>query len=550
MKKTAKRGQIVPPRRTFEIHRYWVFALVLVIVLCSAGIRLRLLQMPLERDEGEYAYAGQLILHGIPPYLEAYNMKLPGVYVSYALIMAVFGQTIAGIHIGLILVNSGCIVLLFFLAKRLFDSVAGLVACASFAVLSMSPSVLGMAAHATHFVVLPTLGGLLLLLKNSESRRPLIVFSSGLLFGLAFVMKQPGVFFIVFGMLYLVWANVRMRPIAWRKVLVETGYFSLGAAIPFGLTCLILFAVGVFSRFWFWTFSYAGQYVSETPVSRAPAEFWEAVKGAASPCVWLWAVAGVGLISVWWIKTWRVNAIFVAGLFVFSFLAVCPGFYFRQHYFIPVLPVIAILAGAAVSSARHFLEQKCFPPVLQLWMPVALFLLALCHSVIQQERFFFDLSPQDACRALYGSGFPESIEIARYVKTNSAPTDRIAVFGSEPQIYFYAGRRSATGYIYAYSLMEEQKYALKMQRQMIAEIEAARPTYIIYAKGSSSWLRRPKSERMIFDWFAQYLKGYEQVGFADLLSNEQTVYRFGDEATSYSPRSANYIAVYKRKASG
>src|SRR4029077_1550593 len=173
LKKTAKRGQIVPPRRTFEIHRYWVFALVLVIVLCSAGIRLRLLQMPLERDEGEYAYAGQLILHGIPPYLEAYNMKLPGVYVSYALIMAVFGQTIAGIHIGLILVNSGCIVLLFFLAKRLFDSVAGLVACASFAVLSMSASVLGMAAHATHFVVLPTLGGLLLLLKNIESRRSL-----------------------------------------------------------------------------------------------------------------------------------------------------------------------------------------------------------------------------------------------------------------------------------------------------------------------------------------------------------------------------------------
>jgi len=179
-----------------------------------------------------------------------------------------------------------------------------------------------------------------------------------------------------------------------------------------------------------------------------------------------------------------------------------------------------------------------------------MFFLALCHSVIQQQRHVFELSPQDACRALYGSGFPESIEIARYVKTNSAPTDRIAVFGSEPQIYFYARRRSATGYIYAYSLMEEQKYALKMQRQMIAEIEAARPTYIIYAKMSRSWLWRPKSEVMIFDWFAQYLKEYKQVGFADMLSNEQTVYRFGDEATSYSPRSSDYIAVYKRKTSG
>ena len=32
------------------------------------AIRIRLLGIPLERDEGEYAYAGQLILQGVPPY--------------------------------------------------------------------------------------------------------------------------------------------------------------------------------------------------------------------------------------------------------------------------------------------------------------------------------------------------------------------------------------------------------------------------------------------------------------------------------------------------
>lgn len=37
---------------------------------------------PLERDEGEYAYAGQLMLQGIPPYQLAYNMKLPGTYAA------------------------------------------------------------------------------------------------------------------------------------------------------------------------------------------------------------------------------------------------------------------------------------------------------------------------------------------------------------------------------------------------------------------------------------------------------------------------------------
>ena len=41
-------------------------------------IRIRFLAIPLERDEGEYAYAGQLMLQGIPPYRLAYNMKFPG----------------------------------------------------------------------------------------------------------------------------------------------------------------------------------------------------------------------------------------------------------------------------------------------------------------------------------------------------------------------------------------------------------------------------------------------------------------------------------------
>jgi hypothetical protein len=38
----------------------------------------------LERDEGEYAYAGQLMLQGIPPYQLAYTMKLPGPFAAYA----------------------------------------------------------------------------------------------------------------------------------------------------------------------------------------------------------------------------------------------------------------------------------------------------------------------------------------------------------------------------------------------------------------------------------------------------------------------------------
>src|SRR5208283_3697652 len=94
----AVRGQ----RRSRRVGRAVGYTLLLLTVLFFALIRFRLRSMPLERDEGEYAYAGQLMLQGIPPYQLAYNMKLPGAYAAYAAILATFGQTSAGIHFGVL----------------------------------------------------------------------------------------------------------------------------------------------------------------------------------------------------------------------------------------------------------------------------------------------------------------------------------------------------------------------------------------------------------------------------------------------------------------
>ena len=152
---------------------------------------------------GEYAYTGQLILQGISPYQQMYNMKLPGIYVAYAGVLAIFGQTHSGIHLGLLLINAATIVLIFLLAKRLIDSTAGVVSAVCFAVLSVSQSVQGVFANAEHFVILPAVGGLLLLLKALDDDRPWLLFYSGLLLGISFLMKQHGAAFLAFGGLYL-----------------------------------------------------------------------------------------------------------------------------------------------------------------------------------------------------------------------------------------------------------------------------------------------------------------------------------------------------------
>src|SRR4051812_14333915 len=132
-----------PPARSV-----WPWILLVLAIGFSAGERWRLRGMPLERDEGEYAYAGQLILQGIPPFREAYNMKFPGTYAAYAGVLALFGQTPAGVHLGTMLVNAITIVLIFYLTRRLLSALAAGCAALVYAILTLDNNSLGLAGHA------------------------------------------------------------------------------------------------------------------------------------------------------------------------------------------------------------------------------------------------------------------------------------------------------------------------------------------------------------------------------------------------------------------
>ena len=127
------------------------WALLLLVILLFSLIRFRLREMPLERDEGEYAYAGQLMLQGVPPYQLAYNMKLPGTYAAYAGILAVLGQSAAAIHVGLLVVNGLTILLIAMVGRRLFGRTGAVYAGAAYAVLSTSPAVLGLAEPSVRY---------------------------------------------------------------------------------------------------------------------------------------------------------------------------------------------------------------------------------------------------------------------------------------------------------------------------------------------------------------------------------------------------------------
>ena len=247
-----------------------------------------------------------------------------------------------------------------------------------------------------------------------------------------------------------------------------------------------------------------------------------------------------------WEQRTRARTVFLLGFLFFSALALCAGFYFRLHYFILVLPAVSLLAGVGISRLSDLVVNR---PIVVRFIPILILGTALAWPILAERKFFFEVSPADASRMIYPeSPFGESIKIAEYLREHTSPSDTIAVLGSEPQIYFYSDRHSATGYIYGYGLMEAQKYAAQMQQEMIHEIEAARPKFLIFVVIPDSWLQRPESERLIFNWASEYTaQNYSVAGFVNMVAPDKTDYYFGTVPQSV-PQLGKYILIYERKS--
>ena len=548
--------------------RAWIF--VALAILLTLAVRVRLRDMPLERDEGEYAYAGQLILQGVPPYKDAFNMKLPGTYVAYAASMAVFGKTATGVHLGLAVVNAATIWLMFLLGRKLLDAAAGAAAAVTYALMSLSPDVLGLAGHATHYVVLPAVGGILLLLRAVETRAVKFHLAAGILFGIAFVMKQHGVFFGLFGGIFLIWERCSARLLGpgngglgsrraprrrageaialdWAALFKELAVFSAGCMLPYLGTCLWLWLAGVFPQFWFWTVSYGSKYASGIPLVKASDVTSATLRAIVGPNLVFWLLPWVGMLMMWWDERLDANRRFLlTALFLFSVASISVGFYFRQHYFILMLPVLALLIAIAVSRSILLLRGD---QSVELFLALGVVVVAIVAAgavLIGNGSVWFTLTPKKAVEQIYVSSlFGDTRDAAAYIRENTKPDARIAVIGSEPQIYFYSGRRSATGHIYTYALMETHPYALTMQEEMIRQIEEAKPEYVVYVQNKFSWLTRADSEKKIFDWWQTYWS--QNLELVQTITTREGEEELSEKTPEAAGKSGNFLLVLKRK---
>lgn len=483
-------------------------AILLVVFL----IRARLASMPLERDEGEYAYVGQLLLEGIPPYKMVYVMKFLGTHVAYACLMKCFGQTDTAIRWGLILINLLTAATLGALASTLatqgrggrltftattdgaqpgatvphreFPNVGWWAACV-FAVLSAAPSMLGITANAEHFVILPAVVGFLLLVRKTGL---FYRFAAGIYLGLALCMKQQAIFFVVAGFLWILFSGPRpYKPV---PILCSWLLYAAGVAVALGLMVFYVAAMDALRPFQFWCFTYPSHYGSMWTLADGARHFASQFFPVVRDHFLIAAAVVLGLIVSW--RSSRQTFWMSAVLLAAGFAATAPGLIFRPHYFLFITPGVAIAAAFGLASLGR-------------WKPVGLAALAL--PLLLRHDVLFALDPETACRRLYPrNAFVETRRIGLDLKTKTHPLEAIGVLGSEPQIAFYAQRRLATPFVYMYPLMEPQPYAAGMQREMIQRLETFPPRYMVHVRLPTSWLAYPQSNPTIADWMPKFLE--------------------------------------------
>ena len=523
----------------------WILLFIFILIITI--IRLRLLDIPLERDEGEYAYMGQLLLKGEPPYTLAYNMKYPGTAIMYALIISIFGSSTTGVHLGLLITNISSMVIIYLISKKLMGSIASLVTAMTFGVMTIGYSILGFALHATHFVALFALLGALFLLKSFEKNNLLQYLFAGLFLSLSFIMKQSGVFFIFFG-IFAVFAHLYYNKTLIRRETIKIlSVFVFGITFPILLMFLLIYLSGAFDKFWFWTYTYLVEYGTKVTLKRGLELFNIEIANQLGGKLILYIIAAAGLFFAFLPKLIKKDTrIFLLLFLLFSFLTIVPGFYFRAHYFITLIPAVSLLIGIFVECAsKNSWISSGFGRI----AAVSIILIGCSFALIKDKDYLFKFKPYDISRNKYGlNPFPESIQISKYIKSHSNKDDRIAVIGSEPQIYFYADRISSTGYIYTYNLMESHQYSKMMQTEMSKEIEANPPAYIVYVLIPTSWSRTDSSSMYIFDWAQSFLdKNYTKTGVVDYISKDEIAYMWDAEALNYNPKSQIFINVYKRR---
>lgn len=520
------------------------WAIIGILFVLTILLRWQYLEIPLERDESVYYYLGKTALEGGRPYYDFYEMKPPGLFYSYALLVGIFGYSGLGPHLALLFVSLSNTLFTYLIARKLGGKSMAFIAAAAFVIFSLNPGASGLYLVAEHVVLLWGLPGIWLALGYPDKPAATRMLLSGIFLSLSMLVKQTAAVFGLAVVIYwgMIWLQHRrqfvLKPLLW---------WVLGGIIPLFGAWVLIWATGTMEDAQFWLYDYPRKYATDTNENKIGLYFQISWKLTSMGYEGYFVLAALGLLALWWSRLSLAVKVFISSWTLLSALTIVPGMRFYGHYYLLAFPA-ACIAGALFF---YTISVRIFNKNTMSMVMVALGLLWSAHHIAVNPNLYNN-PPLRAISRTYSPGnpFAEHQILAAELEKVIQPNDTIAVFGSDPQYFIYLNKKSPIRHIYMPFLSKGAfPEALVWQKETVQQLRDAHPKYVIFNAYPYAWMKRQNYQNPVIDEIWNYVNGpgYEPYIFIEAESKSKPAvvkYKVQQGAVT---NDVNYIQVFRRK---
>lgn len=398
----------------------WTWLWSAIATICVIAVHVpSFVHRLMDGDEAVYGAIAALMNQGGRLYAEGgVDNKPPGIYWTYAATFEVFGRyEMTAIHaVALVAIAATC-ALLVAIGWRMSSRRAGVIAAVLYGVLTASGNPRLLAANSEVFMVVPLTAAFLLLTRRQWFWAALLMVAGG-------AFKQVAAVDVLLLPVALVLLEARANRA--RAMLL----FAAGLAAGLAAGAALLAVTGSIPGFWRWTVETLVGYATG---NWTPANLWSRAEGSLLPFV-LWG-AFTWIAAIAFAARWRVlqpvEKLAVAWL-ALSFAGALAAGHLAWHYFIQVMPPLALLAALMIERALAWEARR--------WVAAVA---VLAVAIPAGYWLAFNLTADPLTYDWTGAPAQHQ-QVAAYMAAHTNPGDRVFVWGVWAALYVESDRVMAT----------------------------------------------------------------------------------------------------------
>ncbi len=497
------RPPITRPARAVRWERW---GLLLPVLSGVALLALPTLAYPFGPDQAIFAAIGRAINHGGFPYVDAWDQKPPGIYLLYAVALRLPGPFMVKVRLFDLLWTEATVAALYAVALRLWTVRAAACAATLYGLVYFTTQGWWYLAQPDGWTGLPLLLALLLHLTMRGRRAAGAHVAGGVLIGLAFQLRFTVAPIVPAFIALEIWQERRGRRALLGAVL------SIGAGFAMALAAVTAWLYwGHALRAMIEATQFAAGYARLGWPGAPPHPTFVMLLNHVRASFLLFVLAHTGL------SVPAIAGIFAGGLVlrrpgmpgvalmaVVAYAGIAAQQKFFWYHWQALLPFLALAGGwtwdvmlgwvrRALGGTRAAAATALLITALALATPnVFDYGYAQWDDLLHRSDSRLSRLRYDNAFGGYGDGtfsYLADVQVAAYLRDNTAPGERVYVFGYDPLVYLLSGRESASRFIYALPLMSRWAPA-RWQEEFLAEIDARRPRYILVQRneGAARWI--------------------------------------------------------------